>query len=201
MAKDNVKFNLDGMEELVKALKKDRFVRVGIIGSKAKAKHNQDDLTNALLGTFHEFGGTSKNGKEQPPRRSFLEDSLKYKLNFKKPEMTTVKKSLFKYGFEEKDFKKFFMQLGSKCLEIIEQGFASNGFGMWKPLASLKTFEKRYDKSIKGYNRVAKAMERGKMPYDKDLLSAYIKEAQNPLILTDTGKLRKSISFKVMERK
>ena len=39
------------------------------------------------------------------------------------------------------------------------------------------------------------------MTYDKTLLDKYLNETQNPQILTDTGKLRRSISFKIMERK
>ena len=44
-------------------------------------------------------------------------------------------------------------------------------------------------------------MESGKMAYDKSLLNQYFDEVRNPNILTDTGKLRKSFSFKVMRNK
>lgn len=200
MQENKVKFNLDGMDELIKSLKDDYFIRVGIIGSKATATHdNKSNKTTAEIGTFHEFG--SQKVKDHPPRRSFLEDSLKFKIDFNTQQMQQIKKDLFKYVYQDKTPKKFLASLGAECLRAIKQAFETNGFGKWKPLASLKTVEKRYEKSIKGYERVRKAMENGKMAYDKSLLNKYLDEAINPQILTDTGKLRNSISFKIMKRK
>lgn len=197
---NKVKFDLQGMDDLIKSLNDGYFIRVGILGSKAAATHDKESgKTNAEIGTFHEFG--SEKVKDHPPRRSFLADSLKFKINFDSQQMKQLKKDMFKYVFQDKTPKKFLAVLGAECLRVIEEGFATNGFGKWKPLASLKTVEKRYEKSIKGYERVRKAMERGKMAYDKSLLDKYLDEAQNPQILTDTGKLRKSISFKIMKRK
>lgn len=197
---NNVKFDLQGMDDLIKSLNSGYFIRVGIIGAKATTTHDKESgKTNAEIGTFHEFG--SEKVKDHPPRRSFLADSLKFKINFDSQQMKQLKTDMFKYVFQEKSPKKFLAVLGAECLKAIEEGFATNGFGKWKPLASLKTVEKRYEKSIKGYERVRKAMERGKMAYDKSLLDKYLNEAQNPQILTDTGKLRKSISFKIMKRK
>ena len=201
MAKQNgIKFNLDGMDELIKSLNDGYFIRVGIIGSKATATHDQKSgKTTAQIGSYHEFG--SEKVKGHPPRRSFLEDSLKFKIDFNTQQMQAIKKDMFKYVFEEKNPKKFLASLGAECLRAIKEAFETNGFGKWKPLASLKTVEKRYEKSIKGYERVRRAMERGKMEYNKGLLDKYLEEALNPQILTDTGKLRKSISFKIMKRK
>ena len=197
---NGVKFNLDGMDELIKSLNDGYFLRVGIIGSKATATHDQKSgKTTAKIGTFHEFG--SQKVKDHPPRRSFLEDSLKFKIDFNTQQMQQIKKDMFKYVFQEKTPKKFLASLGAECLRAIKEAFETNGFGKWKPLASLKTVEKRYEKSIKGYERVRKAMENGKMAYDKGLLDKYLDEAINPQILTDTGKLRNSISFKIMKRK
>ena len=199
---NNVKFDLQGMDDLIKSLNDGYFIRVGIIGSKATATHDKEsNKTNAKIGTFHEFGGKSKNGKDQPPRRSFLADSLKFKINFDSQQMKQVKQDMFKFVFQEKNPKKFLASLGAECLRAIQEAFETNGFGKWKPLASLKTVEQRYEKSIRGYERVRKAMERGKMAYDKSLLDKYLNEALNPQILTDTGKLRNSISFKIMKRK
>ena len=96
--------------------------------------------------------------------------------------------------------KQFLTELGAKCLQIIEQGFATNGFGMWKPL-STPVFTKRLEKAMKNYNRIEHKMETGKMAYDKALLNQYFNEVMNPQILTDTGKLRKSFSFQVMRKK
>ena len=200
MAK-GIKYDDSGLKDLTTALKKEYFVRVGIIGSKAlKVEHKNSKLTNAELGTIHEFGGKSKHGKDQPPRRSFLEDSLKFKLDLSAEKLKFLKKSLFKNLFEKGAPQQFLEELGSVCLQIIGTAFATNGFGMWKPL-SMRYFEKRLDKAFKNYHRIEGQMYRGTIKYDKAMLDDYLKEIHNPSILTDTGALRKSISFKVMRKK
>ena len=193
-----IKYNDDGIKDLINSLKKDYFLRIGIVGSKAtKAEHEDTHLTNAELGTIHEFG--SADGKH-PPRRSFLEDSLKFKLKFNESKLKDLRKSLFKNFFVKKAPKQFLEELGAKCLLIIEEGFATNGFGMWKPL-SMPVFSKRLEKAMKNYNRIESQMESGKIAYNKALLNQYFDEVQHPNILTNTGKLRKSFGFKVMRRK
>lgn len=185
---------MSNLDELIKTLGDNYALRVGVIGSKAKTKHDAgESVTNAEIGTFHEFG-TSKMA-----RRSFLEDSLKYKLRFNTEQMKDMRNKLFQEIFIKKNPKSFLQDLGAECLRIIEEGFATNGFGMWKPLMSLNTVAKRYEKAIKGYNRTLKSMESGKVAYNKAELESYLREAENPSILTDTGKLRRSISFKVFK--
>lgn len=185
---------MSNLNDLIQTLGDNYTLRVGVIGSKAKTKHEKDEsVTNAEIGTFHEFG-TAKMA-----RRSFLEDSLKYKLRFNTEQMKKMRSRLFQEIFVNKNPKSFLQDLGAECLRIIEEGFATNGFGMWKPLVSLNTIAKRYDKALKGYNRTLKSMESGKIAYDKEVLDNYLREAQNPSILTDTGKLRRSISFKIFK--
>lgn len=197
---NNVKFDLQGMDDLIKSLNDGYFIRVGILGTKATATHDdKSKKTTAQIGTYHEFG--SEKVKDHPPRRSFLADSLKFKIDFNTQQMKQIKQDMFKFVFQERNPKKFLAVLGAECLRAIKEGFETNGFGKWKPLASLKTVGERYEKSIKGYERVLKAMQSGKMAYDKSLLDKYINEAQNPQILTDTGKLRRSITFKIMKQK
>lgn len=193
-----VKYNDDNLKTIIAELKKDYFVRVGIIGSKAtKAEHKGTHITNAQLGTIHEFG--SDDGKH-PPRRSFLEDSLKFKLKFNDSKLKALREAFFKSFFDKKRPKEFMAELGAKCLKIIEEGFATNGFGMWKPL-SMPVFDKRLDKAMKSYARLESRMYNGKVAYDKALLKQSLQEVLNPAILTDTGKLRHSFSFQVMRRK
>lgn len=197
---NNVKFDLQGMDDLIKSLNDGYFIRVGILGTKAAATHDdKSKKTTAQIGTYHEFG--SEKVKDHPPRRSFLADSLKFKIDFNTQQMKQIKQDMFKFVFQEHNPKKFLAILGAECLRAIKEGFETNGFGKWKPLASLKTVGERYEKSIKGYERVLKAMQSGKMAYDKSLLDKYLNEAQNPQILTDTGKLRRSITFKIMKQK
>ena len=179
---------MKNLDELIKMFKDDYTLRVGIIGAKATAKHDKSDLTNAEVGTFHEFG--SADGKH-PPRRSFLEDSLKFKLKFNEEQMKDMRKILFTQFFIKKAPQKFLQDLGARCLQIIEEGFATNGFGKWKPLAEstesaigkkhkVLTIEQAENKSIATFRK-----------------SLRFWGARN--ILTETGKLRRSMSFKIFK--
>lgn len=182
MANENakIKYDMTNLENIVRSLKQDYVLRVGILGSKAKGNHDSESgLTNAEIGTVHEFGSGNV------PRRSFLEDSLKYKLKFNTEQFKKLKRVLFKQFFVKNAPQVFLQDLGAKCLEIIEEGFATNGFGMWKSL-SAATYAAR---AKKAKIDTSKATKRS--------LNYWF----NHPILTDTGKLRKSISFKVIKRK
>lgn len=193
-----VKFNMDNLNDLVRSLKGEYVLRVGILGQKASASHdNESGLTNAELGAIHEQ--PDRDGKKMP-RRSFLEDSLKLKLQFNSSQFAEIRKKLFKDMFQKHKPIDFLNDLGAKCLEIIEQGFASNGFGKWQAL-SMPLFTERFEKAYKNYNRVLQRMEKGKIEYNSKILNDYIQEMHNPHILTDTGKLRNSITFKVIKKK
>lgn len=197
----SIKYDDSGFKNVISALKKDYFVRIGIIGSKAgKVEHEGSELTNAELGTIHEFGGKSKHGKEQPPRRSFLEDSLKFKLKIGQERFKYLRTVLFKSFFVKNAPQQFMKKLGETCFQIIMMGFDTNGYGMWKPL-SMPVFKERFDKAWKNYRRIEGQMYNGKRTLDKKMLDEYFDEAMHPRILQKTGKLKKSISFKVMRNK
>lgn len=178
-----VEANLDGLNKLLKGLKSDYFVRVGIIGSQAGAKHKKTDLTNAELGNIHE---QPNNDGKKIPKRSFLEMPLKLKLNFKENEdtMKAIKKGFWKAffigSFNKDAAKQFYAQLGAKALDIIIGAFETNGYGNWVPWS--KAYERRRINKVKG-----------KRKREQFWL--------NHNILTDTGQLRRSISFKVMKNK
>lgn len=170
----NVKANLNGLNSILKGLKDDMVLRVGIIGQKAKAQHDsKSGLTNTDIGTFHEFG-TSK-----MPQRSFLERPLKERLNFNNSEMADMRKVLFKQLFVKGAPEQFFKDLGVKAMDTINAAFETNGFGEWKPLTG-PTVNRRASK-IKGK---AKQEE--------------FKHLHN--ILTDTGSMRRAIDFKVIKK-
>ena len=203
-----VKADIDELERLIKTLKGGYFLRVGIIGGKAGAQHDKDSgQTNADIGSFHEFG------TKKMPRRSFLEDSLKLKLNFNASQFAEMRKQLFKQVFQKNTPEIFLQNLGVKCLQVIEEGFATNGFGLWKPLS--KNLKEKRDKdvltnlakldrkagrlankanSFDDLDRIEKLRQRVKL-----LKTNFIEYGSK--ILTDTGKLRHSISFRVMKKK
>lgn len=161
MGKNGIKANLDGLNKLVKTLKEDYFVRVGIIGTEAKTQHEGSSLTNAEIGTFHEFGS------DKLSQRSFLEKPLREKLNFKNSAFRkATTKEAWKQIVEKGNQKKFMQNLGAYALKVIADAFETQD---WQPLTE----------------RYVKQKER---------------KGLSTNILTATGQLRKSISFKVMEK-
>ncbi len=65
MTKKNSRINgkkqvLKTLNKLMEAVGQKYSIKVGIIGEKAKQKHEGSDLTNAELGAVHEFGATIK---------------------------------------------------------------------------------------------------------------------------------------------
>lgn len=187
----------------MKCLKDEKFVRVGIIGSKATSPHDSESgKTNAEIGSYHEFGGTSVNGKEQPPQRSFLWMPLKEQLKFDNSEMKEIKKTMWKQIFVKNSADKFWQTLLTKALEVIEGAFDTEGYGQWKPL-SYKTHQ-LVDKK-KGLKEGSKKHENYWLGTIKwtDLGDGIEDYEYFPgrQVLTDTGKLRRSIGGKIMKRK
>lgn len=184
----NVKGNLDGLNKLIKMLKDDYTLRVGILGSRARSQHGSNSsITNAELGAVHEFGATinvtdkmrgwfyhhgvqKSNNAIEIPARSFLWMPLTEKLNFNNPKMQGLKKVIWKQLFVKKAPEEFYRTLGAMALDAIGWAFQTNGGGMWKPLSGFteKQFSRRRKKGL-------------------------------PQILTDTGKLRRSMSFKILK--
>lgn len=174
--KTEIKFNTKKLDSLLVYLKslEDYSVKVGIIGSKAKTEHKNTKLTNAELGAIHEFG------KGYQPKRSFLEMPLKMKFDSKSAAFKEIKKVAFKLLFITRKPKDFFNIIGSKALDIIIGAFETNGYGAWKSWS-------------KAYERRRIAQVKGKKKRQEFWL--------NHNILTMTGQLRRSISFKVVKKK
>lgn len=183
-----IKYDTKNLDDIISMLKKDYRLRVGIIGAKAHAQ-NSENLTNAEVGTFHE---QPYPGKGKMPRRSFLVDSIKHELNFNTEKMKPVRKYLFTQFFDKKAPEKFLKDLGSKCLTAIETGFATNGFGRWKPWSeSYTAYRKRL---VKRMPRLFKGTGM-RLKQARELIGLYSN------ILTLTGKLRHSIGFKIIRNK
>jgi hypothetical protein len=135
----NVKItqNFTKLEELNKNLKTKLVTKVGILGN---ASGRDGGITNAEIGAKHEFGSLS----EGIPRRSFLNDPLVEKRkDFVKAEAKIIADNLA----EKNGIKKIFRKAGAKAEEIIQQAFATGGFGKWTPL-SQKTIDQKGRSSI-----------------------------------------------------
>lgn len=162
MANVKVKNNID---KLMRGLKDDYKLRVGILGSVAKSAHpSSKSLTNAELGTIHEFG------LGNVPRRSFLEDPLKAGFNFNKDDTKPIKKALWENIFIKHNPKQAYNDMGFRALQIIEESWQAGGNPAWHPLT-------------------AQTLKR------KEALGL------SPNILTATGQLKNTISFKVIKVK
>lgn len=120
--------------------------------------------------TNAELGSFHEFGTVKMPQRSFLWMPLIEKLNFNNPDMQGLKKVIWMQLFVKKAPEQFYRTLGAMALDAIEWAFQTNGGGMWRPL-SPRT-EKQFS------NRRKKGL---------------------PQILTDTGKLRRSMSFKILK--
>ncbi len=127
MAKQTqIKFNLDGLDDLKKKLGGSYVTRVGILGGKA-AREDDAPMNNAEIGLVHEFGSEGAN----IPPRSFLRLPLEEK---RRELMKAFATNTARAAIESGDYKKVFQVLGVKAEEIIQEAFASGGFGRWPAL-------------------------------------------------------------------
>jgi hypothetical protein len=124
---NSVKADLSGLERMLKRLKSDKSVKIGIISPAAKEQHDsKSGLTNAEIGTFHEYG------TRKMPRRSFLYDPLMERLG---ELVKSKKKELWKAYFEKNTPEDFLTLIGSTGVLIVEDAF-TNGFKGWQPLTA-----------------------------------------------------------------
>jgi len=139
----NVKKALGALEDMAEGIHKlvrtHYEVHVGILGHKAgrneivktksgKRKENRghpslNSLTNAELGLIHEKGSLTA----KIPPRSFLVKPLKMKEDELKKMSAADLNKLFKTG----KVMLFLKRIGKSAEKIIQQAFATGGFGMW----------------------------------------------------------------------
>jgi len=123
-----VKYNMDGLNDFVKGLSKDYVTRVGVLGG--HEARGDGDLGNAEIGVVHEYG--SKSGKI--PQRSFLRMPLEVKSKefIKGVGGANVVKEAIANG----DYKRVFELMGAKAEQIVDDAFATGGFGQWPSLSA-----------------------------------------------------------------
>lgn len=137
--------DLSGLEEFLKQFGGEYVTRVGIIGSAASEPHKETEhinvgnkkyakksdkssgLTNAELGTIHEFGSLSNN----IPPRSFLRLPLEEKM---KDIIDNMSKGRIQEEFENGDIKKIYQIMGVLAEGVVQEAFATGGFGKWQPI-------------------------------------------------------------------
>lgn len=138
-----IKYDMGGLLRLQKALKETWCARVGILGDKSerfkllKGKGKEaSPITNATIGFIHEKGSKARN----IPRRSWLMEPIEMKLGAKQEFLNKAYVSELNrvaHGDTE-NLQLFFKKLGIACEAIIQEAFATSGFGTWAPLKHRK---------------------------------------------------------------
>lgn len=142
VATTEIKSDLGELKNLLKQLGTDNYARVGILGAKAGEKHKEAEghgktrkssktespFTNAEIGIVQEFGSLSRG----IPARSFLRMPIEEK---KKELVRFMGTPLVKRLITQGEYKKVFKLLGIKAEEIVQEAFATRGFGKWLPLS------------------------------------------------------------------
>lgn len=124
--------NTRGLDDFIKAFKgKLPTVAVGVLAQKnARAIGTEVAgpaiLTNAVVGAAHEFG-TSK-----LPRRSFLRFPLFLYLSKRYEERELGSKVEMERIIKTQDITPWLKKIGILAEEIVQEAFATGGFGAWK---------------------------------------------------------------------
>ena len=191
---NKTRINFKLLDEWMKALDRKISIKVGIIGKEAGQKHPDSDLTNAELGAIHEFGCTITVTEKM---RNYLHS---HGVHLKKGTMTVVipTRSFLRAPLMSSEGKK-------ELRRVIAD---SIGGEIKATDLSNKTANKILDDTIHllaemAYLRVLQAFETGgfgKWAPISEFTAQRRYNAGNPP-LTDTGDLRRSISYEIKETK
>lgn len=191
---NKTRINFKALDEWMKALDRKISIKIGIIGKEATTNHPKSDLTNAELGAIHEFGATITVTDKM---RNYLHSQG---LHLKKDTMTVVipTRSFLRMPLMSAEGKK-------ELLNVVKSQL-SNEF----KAAELKsdTANKILDDTVHllaetAYLRVLQAFESGgfgKWAPISEFTAQRRYNAGNPP-LTDTGGLRRSISYEIKKTK
>ena len=130
------------LEKLVKELKTDYYVDVGILGEKTETEAG---LTIAGIGAVHEFG-TDKAGRGNKtviPERSFI----RMPIEKKQSEIVSFVEKKYEENLAKGDVKAIFTDIGIGAEAQIQEAFETGGFGTWPELAD-STIEKKKSNAI-----------------------------------------------------
>lgn len=191
---NKTRINFKALDEWMKALDRKISIKVGIIGKEAGQKHPDSDLTNAELGAIHEFGATITVTEKM---RNYLHSQG---IHLKKDTMTVVipTRSFLRVPLMSPEGKKELKRVVEYQLkgELKATDFSKD------------TANKILDDTVHllaetAYLRVLQAFETGgfgKWAPISEFTAQRRYNAGNPP-LTDTGDLRRSISYEIKETK
>lgn len=141
--------NIDGLSDFVKKIGGDRITRVGVLGDGGE----RDSISsgNAEIGAVHEFGSISGN----IPQRSFLRMPLELK---SKEFMKAMSSGAVKDAIAKGDYEAVYELMGVKAEQIIQDAFATGGFGQWPPLSRETVARKGSSEILKETNQLRRAV-------------------------------------------
>lgn len=142
-----IETDFSGLEKLLKQLKTNFFVDIGILGE--KGGNREDGITVAGIGAVHEFG--SLDGKI--PKRSFIAMPL----NAKKSYIEEKAKKSFDRNFGSANVQQIFTDIGIAGESAIQEAFETGGFGSWKPLSPMTIDAKGSDSILIDIGELRKA--------------------------------------------
>jgi hypothetical protein len=109
---NKIKKNLAG-------LRAGKAAAVGVQGSNASKEHEGGGLTNALLATFHEYGGDPS-----PPERSFLRSTMSDRVNEYQKELDNIGRGFFEGGTVEGNLLLLGEKYKADIIDKIKSGIA-----------------------------------------------------------------------------
>ena len=189
------KVNLGAFDKLIKALDRKISIKVGIIGSDAAQTHQDTDLTNAELGAIHEFGAAIPVTQKS---KNFLH-SLGIHLNDSTAELTIPTRSFLRMPILSTEGSREIKDVVKKTL-----GTTINTTDFKKDDLNKILDDTAFYIAETAYLRVLKAFEIGGFGNWAPITEATRQNRKynpNTPPLTDTGDLRKSISYEIKETK
>lgn len=138
--KVELKFNDRGLENMLKAIKKNPYVKVGVLSG---APSRDDGESNAAIGLKHELGSFS----EKIPQRSFIRFPIEHEIKTIVSSWIKIKKKFAK-DLVNGNLSEVMGKLGELAEVAIQKAFASRGFGQWKPNSRFTILEKGSDSPL-----------------------------------------------------
>lgn len=126
MKQTKISFNIDGLNDLRRAVGGSLMTRVGVLGSKDN-RNGDGPMGNAEIGLIHEFGSETAG----LPPRSFLRMPLE---THREELLKGMSNGAVKTAMETGQYRKVFAILGVVAEGIVQKAFSSGGFGKWQKL-------------------------------------------------------------------
>ncbi len=172
-----VRKDTSGFDDVRRALAEGRSLRVkvGVLGNKAERQDedwNKEKINNPTLGAIHEFGSKTRN----IPARSWLRMPLTL---FLPKRVDQIGRHVWRALILRRGLKEALKDLGVLAESVIQEAFATGGFGQWAPLSAR-------------YARWKMAFTRRK--------SGKIGPVRIAILIL-SGQLRKSVTSRVVDRR